>query len=755
MPTAIRLVTMLSMLAAALLGPGEAGARIQWDRSLFGCEPPATFYSSRHLPGSPPCCPSVEGLCEGGTVCPATGRCPGTNTACVATPPPGRPNIVLMISDDQGYCQYGSARECRSPQHGIAIPAPVTPNLDLLAGHGTVFPVAHNSAPWCFPSLFSIVTGRYQRSFDGVAKPAEVFGTLPRSLRRLQGVAGAVTDPYDATNAIGGYCAFLGGKLTDRLGDPGFHAYARTGERSIGRTRCIAGAGDGPPLCGSETLPTYEPTKIFRGSDLFEFLDTLQYRVPNVQPATFAMQNFFAWYAPRIPHQPLRAPDVIRRYLFGNGPTYPLGGVFNLGAYCSGASCPTSVTAFDETVFGDVHELDGNLWWMDDSLREIRKYLAMQGAPHCVTNAGQSRFDVTTPAACNGTWASAVTPDLERNTVIMFLADNGWHLPDSKHSFTENGYRTRLIVFDPRNLPSVPSWDPQVEPVLPPNESPALAHGIDIFPTALGFALDTPGTQLCPQAPDGSRCDGRDLRPHLATAPGGPAAPETLRHALCGHNTQKVTSPTKSRYLLTRPGSVGRCTVLTAPACTTDASCGANAFCLGGHCASRIETACAGTANCAAGAVCLGGRCRTAPSCIEDADCSALLPGRTVACVAKDKKWCRNSPGTSCSTHDDCPACPAGAAACSRLCEARQLKFYVNPGGKNPEMSDLFIDPDESGLHKGDRASLSFELSQLEGPYGRAMRRASCCMDDWWPEVGALGSICGGLTCPADLTCDQ
>jgi hypothetical protein len=744
------------LYVSLLVIPRDAAARIQWDTSNYGCEPPATFYSSRHIAGTKPCCPTAPGICPGGVACPANGVCPGSTTACVATPPPARPNLVLMISDDQGYCQYGSAGECRSGQKGIAIPAPVTPNLDLLAGHGTVFPVAYNSAPWCFPSLFSIVTGRYQRSFGGVAKPADVFGTLPRALRRLEGDPNQVADPFDARSSVGGYCSFLGGKLTDRLGDPGFQAVARTGERSIGRTHCVAGpTADSPPRCGSEVTPaSYEPARIFRGGDLYEFLDTLLYRTPGAGPATFAMQPFFAWYAPRIPHQPLRAPDVISRYLFGSGPQYPLGGIFDLGRYCSGASCPQGVTAFDESVFGDVRELFANIWWMDDGIREIRKYLARQGAPHCIGNNGKSRFDVASPEDCNGTWATAITPDLQRNTIIMFLADNGWHLPDSKHSFTDNGMRTRLIVFDPRTLPTVPSWDAAAETAPPPNESPAVAAGVDIFPTALGFALGTQGTQLCPVGENGGeRCDGRDLRPHLVTAAGGPAAPETLRPALCGHNTQRVTSPTKSRFLVTRPGSVGRCTDLGLPACTTNADCGASAYCLGGRCAPRFEPVCVTNTQCPAGTGCVASRCRSGPACIDDLDCASLMPGRPSRCVEKEQKWCRNSPNTACSVHDDCPACSPGQPACSRLCEARMFKFYVNPGGKNPSMTDLFLDPDERGLHKGDRSSFTYALSQLDGPYGYAIRRANCCMDDWWPEVGALGSNCDGMTCPADLSC--
>ncbi len=760
MRSRLRVLLSFLLVAVSFLAPTRSEAKFQWQKSLFGCEPPAVFYSSRHIAGARPCCPVVEGMCASGVECPPSGICAADGKACQPTPPAGRPNIVVMIADDQGSCQFGTAGECRSAQKGLPIPAPVTPNLDLLAGHGTVFPVAHNTASWCFPSLFSIVTGRYQRNMVGSKKPADDFGAMPRSLRLLVGDENAQPDPYDAKNSIGGYCTFLGGKLTERLGDPGFHARARTGERAIGRTHCVPGAPGQPPLCGTNAQTVYDPTAIFRGSDLFEFLDTLLYRVPGPGPATYAMQNFFAWYAPRIPHQPLRAPVVIRDYLFGSGPQYPLGGAFNLGQFCSGASCPASVNALNETVFGDVHELYGNLWWMDDSLREIRLYLERMGAPHCIANNGKSRFDVASPEACGGTWAEAITPDLARNTIIMFLADNGWHLPDSKHSFTENGTRTRLIVFDPRNLPTIPPADPAQSIPPPPQESEALAHAVDVHATALGFALGASQPVLCPEAPNGggSRCDGLDLRAHLVTAPGGPAAPNTLRKSMCGHQTQKPTVPTKNRYLVTGPGAVGRCTNTAAAACVNDAGCASNQFCLGGRCAPKGDQSCTTSTTCPSGAVCLGNKCRMAPPCLQDSDCSALFPGGSYSCVAKEQKWCRNDPSVACSTNGDCPACGPGEAACKRLCEPQRLKFYVNAGASIPELADLFTDPDEVGLHKGGPGdtTLVYQMSQLGGAYGDAIRRANCCIDEWWPDQASLGTKCSvGYSCPAELSCTQ
>jgi hypothetical protein len=749
-----------AFLALPLLIMAAASAEGATPRFLPGrhvsrtCEMPNVFYSSRHRAGAQPCCATAVGLCAGGAACPPAGRCVD-GTACLPISPPPFPNVLLMIADDLGDCHFGHAGECRSARTGTAIPAPVTPNLDLLAGHGTVFPVAHNTAPWCFPSLVSILTGRYQRSMQGSGRPGSTFGTIPKTLRSLDGTPFLPDDPYTAGNKIGGYCTFRGGKLArGAVGEDGFDLVARTSERTLGRVRCVAGASGQPPRCGSATASPYRPGEVFKMGDLFKFLDALLHRVPGTSPAEFRTQPFFVWYAPRIPHQPLRAPQPVRDYLLGAGASYPLGGVLDLGRLCSGASCPPAVTAFRENNFGSGHEMYANVWWMDDNIREIRQFLARQSEPHCIGLDGTSLYD-RTPATCPGTWAAKITPSLSENTVLLFLADNGWHLPNAKHRFTENGYRTRLIVFDPRALPSAPGWDATEEVIPPPRESAALAHATDVYTTTVGYALGTPpGSQLCPAAPDGSRCDGKDLRPHLLTAPGGPAAPASLRRALCGHDTQRPTSPTDFRYLLTRAGAVGRCTNLAAPACSSDAQC-PGGVCLGGHCAPAAEPACSATAQCPAGAVCLDNTCRAGPSCIEDADCGRLFPGQRFACVDKETRWCRNAPGVRCTSAADCPSCPHGA--CGRLCEPRRLKFYFAPGGgpRAAQLADLFLDPDEGGLHgiEAGPSELVSELSPLSGPYGPTIRRANCCVDAWWPAPASSGTTCAG-GCPADLTCN-
>jgi hypothetical protein len=761
-PDRVQLVWLLAVLCLAGAPTSAHAGHLRWSLRVGACEPTALFYSAQHRRGARPCCATIEGVCPGGVACPANGVCPNEPVACQPTAVTPRPNVILMYSDDQGECHWGSAGECRSVQSGTPIPVPATPNLDLLSGYGTVFPVVHDTSAWCFPSINSLITGRYQKSFGGQQRVGTLFATIPKSLRSLGDDPLAAQDPYDGGNRIGGYCTFQGGKFTGSIGDPGFDAIAHG--RLLGRVACVPGGPGQPPACGTAATPSsYAPAQVFNEQDLYEFLDGLEYRVPDVSPPTFGVQHFFAWYAPRIPHQPLRSPPAIDAYLFGDPGTFPLGGLFSFGRYCTGGACPPFVNAFYETNFGSEFEFYGNQWWIDDNIREIREYLARVSAPHCVGTDGRPRFDVTTPAQCSGTWASAVTPDLTRNTVLFYLTDNGWFLPHAKHNFTENGYRTRLLVFDPQNLPRVPSWDPRQETAPPAQESWALGHSTDLLPTILGFARNTPGSEPCPLGSDGTRCDGHDLRPWLATAPGGPAAPETLRHSLCGHWTQRGVSPSRLRYLLTRPGGVGRCTNLDAATCTASSDCGAGSFCLGGHCAPATEPSCRRASDCAAGTVCLGGTCQSGPACLSDGDCASLLPGLRTACVDQPKHWCRNDPSVACTTHADCPVCPkinGLDVPCRRVCAPEQLKGYFSgttvPGGSpSAELTDLFRDPDEHGLHGSGRGTLTGDLSRVGGPYSAAISAMNCCVDAWWPAPAAQGgTLCSGA-CPSDLVCNQ
>ena len=64
---------------------------------------------------------------------------------------PVRPNVVLIVSDDQHWHDYGFMGHAHLR----------TPNLDRLARESLVFPRGYVTSSLCCPSLASIITGRY------------------------------------------------------------------------------------------------------------------------------------------------------------------------------------------------------------------------------------------------------------------------------------------------------------------------------------------------------------------------------------------------------------------------------------------------------------------------------------------------------------------------------------------------------------------------------------------------------------------
>jgi len=82
--------------------------------------------------------------------------------------PPRRPNIVLIVSDDQGYGELG----CQ----GGDVP---TPHLDRLAASGVRFSAGYVTASYCSPSRAALLTGRYQQRFGHENNPVEKMNDRP------------------------------------------------------------------------------------------------------------------------------------------------------------------------------------------------------------------------------------------------------------------------------------------------------------------------------------------------------------------------------------------------------------------------------------------------------------------------------------------------------------------------------------------------------------------------------------------------
>jgi hypothetical protein len=731
-------------------------------------------------------------MCQNGGTCSTSTGCPDGRSCTTTADGQNRPNIILFVSDDQSACHYGSAGSCRSVKTGADIRAPLTPNLDMLAAYGTVFPVAHNVSPWCAPSLNSIITGRYQRNFHTFdpANPPTI-AKVARSLNDAVDIKDT-RDPF-GVNAIGGYCTLLSGKFW-LTADHGFDAET-TASRSLARVPCDKAITSGsppvvnPPKCGADISSTYSPLgdlseaqakEVSKLRGVLEFISSMVFdRNPADQDLN--VQRFFVWYAPRLPHTPLSAASdksknglgdadehPIVNYLFGNPSatttTLPDGSNVYLR---TGGVMATSLLEFAEAKNGSVYEMYGNVWWADDSLRAVWKFLKEMSRLHCVDAAYRPDFD---DSHCTLA-AKRKVVGLRDNTVVMHLSDNGFHLPNSKHHYTENGYRTRVIVMDPRESRScsvaadcgaggaadcvnghcIPTG--QYTTTTPPARvSTAHAHAVDILRTIQGYIAQpltappyTPTQQSC------SGCDGKDLRPYVhRPVSGGPDAPanadpSSLRHALCGHETKKGDSEERRRHLLTRGESVGRClrSCSGADPCPTGT-------CVSGFCTIPSVTgslpSCTATTQCAEGSLCLGGRCQPSPACIDvdgpggsDDVCRSSFgfPSQW-QCTKKGARWCRkkSQPGLNvecqaCNANGTCsqsgytchdgwctdptadpPACP--------VCAPRALKLYVGgnapPDPQNVAMTDLFLEPDETKggiLDKMKNPSVAHSMSQV------------------------------------------
>ena len=169
------------------------------------------------------------------------------SSACGSKPPDGRPNIVVLLSDDQDYEHFGFAGH----------PQAHTPTIDRLAEAGAVF--THGFVPMsrCRPAQASLLSGQWPHQ-NGI-----YFNV------------GA--DHIDPTTSI-----------AKRLKDAG---YATVGEGKFWEYH--------PREMGfsNYTIRNYE-TFVRDGQDhLFRFIDDHAGRKP-----------MFIWWAPELPHTPHNPP---------------------------------------------------------------------------------------------------------------------------------------------------------------------------------------------------------------------------------------------------------------------------------------------------------------------------------------------------------------------------------------------------------------------------------------------------------------
>lgn len=196
------------------------------------------------------------------------------------------PNIVLIISDDQAWTDFGFMDH----------PVIQTPNLDRFAAESRTFKRGYVPTSLCCPSLATIITGLYPSQHHVSGNDPAVTGVTGQQLRRERfleldqrvdaKIESIATLPK--TLAEQGYVSFQSGKwwhgsfakggFTDGMthGDP-----ARGGRH-----------GDVGLQIGRQGL-----------QPILDFVDGAQ------------QKPFFVWYAPFLPHTPHNPPqDLLQKY---------------------------------------------------------------------------------------------------------------------------------------------------------------------------------------------------------------------------------------------------------------------------------------------------------------------------------------------------------------------------------------------------------------------------------------------------------
>jgi len=205
-----------------------------------------------------------------------------------------RPNVVLILSDDQGWTDYGFMNH----------PHIETPNLDRLAGEGILYERGYVTAPLCRPSLASLVTGLHPHQTG-------IRGNDPvgwKSLEEPEAKAAArarMTAPMRNHRSFvrelksHGYATLQTGKWWE--GNPLEHGFDQA--MTHGDPRKGGRHGDDGLKIGRNTM-----------QPIYSFVDQASADEP----------PFFIWFGVFLPHRPHNAPKRLFEKYRDVAPSEPI-----------------------------------------------------------------------------------------------------------------------------------------------------------------------------------------------------------------------------------------------------------------------------------------------------------------------------------------------------------------------------------------------------------------------------------------------
>jgi uncharacterized sulfatase len=209
---------------------------------------------------------------------------------------PKPPNVVLIVSDDQGWTDFGFMGH----EHIK------TPRIDRLASEGLAFRHGYVPSSLCSPSLATILTGLYPHqhrvtSNDPPALPQKGVAKKKAARADRAEILRLFDDQPGLPRLLGehGYVSLQTGKWWGgnyRRG--GFTQGMSHGELGPGGRH-----GDEGLTIGRETM-----------APVTSFIDR----------AASDGAPFFVWYAPMLPHQPHDPPERLLKKYRGIAPTLPI-----------------------------------------------------------------------------------------------------------------------------------------------------------------------------------------------------------------------------------------------------------------------------------------------------------------------------------------------------------------------------------------------------------------------------------------------
>ncbi len=349
------------------------------------------------------------------------------------------PNIVMIISDDHAWTDYGFMRH----------PHVKTPNLDKLASQSLTFRRGYVPSSLCCPSLASLLTGLYPHQHRITSNdPPLSKGGVPGQPKKDDPLFVAGREKMNQfMEAAPGLPRLLAARgyvslQTGKWWQGNFRRGGFTHGMTAGDTLKGGRHGDEGLEIGRKTMqPIYDFTAAAKKEG----------------------KPFLLWYAPMMPHEPHNPPERFLAKYKDKAPTVHVARYWAM------------------------------VEWFYETCGQLLDHLDKEG--------------------------------LTENTIVVYLADNGWiqnpeeerFAPRSKQSQYDGGLRTPILVRWPAKLKA--------------RESGALASSLDIAPTLLRAAGAEPVKEM----------RGLDLMDEAAMA-----ARETLFGECFTHNAVDLDVPAKS-----------------------------------------------------------------------------------------------------------------------------------------------------------------------------------------------------------------